>query len=77
MKGQGSILNKPNDLSMQGKKYYQPKLFTTVQLSDKIPENNFYRRLKETIDLEFLRKETQPYYGKCGQKSLDLWYSLK
>ena len=56
---------------MQGRKYYQPKLFTTFQLSDKIPEDNFYRVIKDALDLEFLRKETQQYYGKCGQKSLD------
>jgi hypothetical protein len=31
---------------MQGKKDYQEKLFTHFQLSDRIPETNFYRRLK-------------------------------
>jgi len=37
---------------MQGKKSYQEKLFTTFQLSERIPENNFYRRLKEALDIQ-------------------------
>lgn len=56
---------------MQGKKVYQPKLFTQFNLSDRVPEDNFYRKLKEVLDLRFLSKETKAYYGSCGQKSLD------
>jgi hypothetical protein len=56
---------------MQGKKYYQPRLFNSFNLAERIPENNFYRQLKEILDLRFLFKETEGYYGKCGQKSLD------
>ncbi len=56
---------------MQGKKVYHEKLFTNFQLSHKIPENNFYRRLKVALDLEFLYSETKQYYGDCGQKSID------
>ena len=56
---------------MQGKKSLQPKLFSSFNLSDRVPENNFYRSLKGVLDLEFLRKETKSYYGSCGQKSLD------
>ena len=56
---------------MQGKKYYQPKLFKQVELSNRIPANNFYRNLKENLDLRFLYKITQSYYGSCGQKSVD------
>ena len=37
---------------MQGKKEYQEKLFAHFQLSDRIPTNNFYRRLKEVLALE-------------------------
>jgi len=56
---------------MQGKKVFQEKLFTNFQLSHRVPENNFYRRLKQALDLNFLYKETQQYYGNCGQKSID------
>jgi transposase len=56
---------------MQGKKDYQEKLFTHFQLSNRVPKNNFYRRLKEVLDLQFLYKRTQPYYGQSGQKSID------
>jgi transposase len=53
------------------RKYYQPKLFTEFNLAERIPENNFYRQLKEVLDLRFLFKETEVYYGKCGQRSID------
>jgi transposase len=54
-----------------GKKHYQPKLFTTFNLASRIDPNNFYRRLKDVLDLRFLYKQTELYYGKCGQKSID------
>ena len=56
---------------MQGKKEYQEKMFTSFQLSDRVPETNFYRRLKEVLHLDFLYKETQVYYGVSGQQSID------
>ena len=58
-------------LGMQGKKDYQEKLFAHFQLSDRIPETNFYRRLKEVLDLGFLYPLTKGYYGESGQKSID------
>ena len=63
---------------MQGKKVYQEKLFSNFQLSQRVPQNNFYRRLKEVLDLSFLYKETAKYYGSCGQKSIDplVFYKL-
>ncbi len=56
---------------MQGNKEYQEKLFVSFQLSQVVPEQNFYRRLKSILDLDFLLKQTAPYYGGCGQKSID------
>lgn len=56
---------------MQGKKILQPKLFNSFNLADRIPEHNFYRRLKSVLHLDFLYNTTKPYYGSCGQKSLD------
>ena len=56
---------------MQGKKNYQEKLFAQFQLSNHIPKNNFYRQLKEALDLHFLYKLTTIYYGESGQKSID------
>jgi transposase len=56
---------------MQGKKHYQEKLFTNFQLSDRVPADNIYRRLKEVLDLQFLYAATSKYYGKDGQKSID------
>jgi len=56
---------------MQGKKEYQEKLFANFQLSERVPKNNFYRRLKEVLDLQFLYSRTKDFYGKSGQESID------
>ncbi len=56
---------------MQGKKDYQEKLFAHFQMSERIPQHNFYRRLKEVLDLDFLYPLTRSYYGASGQKSID------
>lgn len=56
---------------MQGKKIYQEKLFTNFQLSDRVPQDNIYRKLKETLDFSFLYTATSKYYGSEGQKSID------
>lgn len=56
---------------MQGRKAFEEKLFTNFQLSDRVPADNFYRRLSEILDLRFLRKITARYYGTEGQESID------
>jgi len=56
---------------MQGHKQYQEKLFVSFQLSDRVPENNFYRMLNNCLDLRFLYKATRKYYGLEGNPGLD------
>jgi transposase len=56
---------------MQGKKDYQEKLFTSFQLSTYVPRENFYRKLKDFLDVHWLYKATERYYGTEGQKSID------
>ena len=56
---------------MQGKKTYQEKLFANFQLSERIPKDNFYRRLGNVLDLNYLYRLTSSYYGTSGQKSVD------
>jgi transposase len=56
---------------MQGKKHFSGKLFTQFRLSDRVPEENFYRRLKAVLNLRWLYKATEKYYGKEGQQSID------
>jgi transposase len=56
---------------MQGKKHYAEKLFTSFQLSSHVPLDNFYRRLKESLNLQWLYKRTKNYYGREGQQSID------
>lgn len=56
---------------MQGRKPYQEKLFTSFQLSDRVPADNFYRKLNTSLDFKFLYKATAHYYGTEGQESID------
>jgi transposase len=56
---------------MLGQKDYQEKLFLSFSLSQRIPEDNFYRRLRKILDLHFLYDMVRGYYGKEGQKSID------
>jgi len=56
---------------MQGKKIYTEKLFSSFQLSERVPKNNFYRQLKEQLDLKFITRATAKYYGTEGQQSID------
>lgn len=56
---------------MIGTKNYQEKLFISFQLSKRVPKDNFYRQLKEVLDLNYLYKAVKPYYGNEGQKSID------
>jgi len=56
---------------MQGKKTYTPKLMYQVHLDSLVPQDNFYRKLDQVLDMGFLYKETAPYYGTEGQESID------
>lgn len=56
---------------MQGKKQYSEQLFTSFQLSSRVPEDNFYRKLKQLLDLHWLYGATKKYYGTEGQQSID------
>lgn len=56
---------------MQGKKVYQEKLFNSFSLSSRVPGDNFYRRLKEAVNFDFLYNLTKGFYGSSGQKSID------
>ena len=56
---------------MQGRKHDHEKLVTRFQLSSRIPKDNFYRRLKETLDLTFLYAHTKVLYGSTGNPSID------
>ena len=56
---------------MQGKKHYQDKRLASFRLSERVPQDNFYRRLKAILDLQWLYEATKKYYGTEGHKSID------
>jgi len=47
------------------------KLFTSFQLSDRVPKDNLYRRLRESLDLNSIYKDTRDLYGSTGNPSID------
>ena len=57
---------------MQGRKNYTEKLFPGFRLSDRIPKENNYGRLRETLDLSFLNMVTKELYGIHGAESVRL-----
>src|SRR5215204_2863076 len=56
---------------MQGKKQLQPKMLYAITLEQMVPADNFYRRLKNVLELNWLYKATEKYYGHEGQESID------
>jgi transposase len=56
---------------MQGKKQFTEKLFISFQLSEQVPVDNFYRRLKDTLDLKFIHAATKHLYGSTGNPGID------
>jgi transposase len=56
---------------MQGRKEITPKIMYQVNLNILVPQENFYRLLDKALDLSFLYKATQKYYGTEGQESID------
>ena len=56
---------------MQGRKIFEDEKELFFSLSAHVPEHNFYRRLKQQLDLDFLYELTEEYYGRCGQQLID------
>jgi transposase len=56
---------------MQGRKEYTPKMIYQLHLQELVPLDNFYRQLDAALDLHFLYKATESYYGDEGQESID------
>ncbi len=42
-----------------------------LSLEDLVPEDHFYRRLEEQLDLSFVREMVRPLYAKGGRPSVD------
>jgi len=56
---------------MQGHKQFVDKVVLRFRLSERVPTHNFYRRLREVLDWEFVREQTRSVYSHTGQPSLD------
>ncbi len=56
---------------MQGRKNISQKIFYQVCLNDLVGKDNFYRKLSQVLDLQFIYRKTAHYYGTEGQESID------
>jgi len=56
---------------MQGSKKFTPKLFLNFRLPDHIPDDNFYKVLKNHLNLNFIYQKTKEVYSHTGRPSLD------
>lgn len=52
------------------KRNFQP-LPENISLEDLVPEDNFYRRLQEKLDLSFVRELVKDRYAASGRPSVD------
>lgn len=59
-----------NDLCL-GEFAAAEKLFLSFQLSERIAQDNFYRRLRETLDLQSIYSDTRDLYGRTGNPSIN------
>ena len=48
-----------------------------ISLQELVPEDNFYRRLEERLDLSFVRHLIEDLYAHCGRPSIDPEVFLK
>jgi len=53
---------------MQGRKDFTPKLFYELSLDRLVPKEDFYRKVNQYLDLHFLYKATEKYYGSEMQR---------
>ncbi|RYZ40681.1 MAG: IS1182 family transposase [Sphingobacteriales bacterium] len=58
-------------MGMQGKKEYRDRRIPSFRLSERVPRDNFYRRLTDVLDFRWLYEATKTYYGTEGHKSID------
>ena len=56
---------------MLGRKRFKPKLFYHVSLDRLVPDDDFYRKLSELLDLSYLYHLCSPFYGTTGNPSID------
>ncbi len=56
---------------MVGQRENPTKTCPSLTTESYVPKNNVYRRLKQILDLSFVYEAVKPFYGRCGQKSID------
>ena len=62
---------------MQGKKHLTPQLFYHTSLETLVPQDNFYRRVKDELDFQFLYKAQGSIRAAKASRALTLTCNLK
>ncbi|UCD99700.1 MAG: transposase, partial [Chloroflexota bacterium] len=56
---------------MLGHKTKDFKCHDSISLHELVPEDNFYRRVEQCIDLSFVRDLVSDFYADIGRPSID------
>ena len=56
---------------MLGHKTREFKHHKSISLEDLVPDDNFYRQVERSIDLNFVRELAAEFYASMGRPSID------
>ena len=56
---------------MLGRKDREFKQHESISLEDLVPEDNFYRQVEQSIDLDFVRDLASEFYSNIRRPSID------
>ena len=56
---------------MLGHKAREFKQHKSISLEDLVPDDNFYRQVQRSIDLNFVRELVDEFYASMGRPSID------
>jgi hypothetical protein len=60
---------------MVGKRIFGAKTRPSLALERVVGKTNFYRRVKQILNPDFLYEEVKPYYGLADKNRLTQWSS--
>ena len=70
-KGEGLVDHQVTEPEREGRPKFKPKLFESFRLDEFVPDTNFYKILKNNLDLNFIYKSTKSVYSHTGRPGID------
>jgi len=62
---------------MRGRRDFTPKLFYELSLDCLVPQEDFYRKVNQHLELHFLYKATAHTTAEKDNRALTRWFSSK